>query len=63
MPSSKWKLSCSLAIFHHALVLLLNYNCDRGTLRFNKLLNIGPFDFVIAVKIGKNSWPFFGPLC
>jgi len=22
------KLSCSLAIFHHALVLLLRYNCD-----------------------------------
>jgi len=23
-----WKLSCSLNIFHHVLVLLLRYNCD-----------------------------------
>jgi len=22
-----WKLSCSLTIFHHVLVLLLSYNC------------------------------------
>jgi len=30
------KLSCSLTIFHHVLVLLLSYNCDGGTLPFNK---------------------------
>jgi len=23
-----WKLSCSVTIFHHVLVLLLSYNCD-----------------------------------
>jgi len=23
-----WKLSCSVAIFHHVLVLLLSYNCN-----------------------------------
>jgi len=23
-----WKLSCSLTIFRHVLVLLLSYNCD-----------------------------------
>jgi len=24
---------------------------------------MGSYDFVIAVKFGKNGWPFFGPLC
>jgi len=26
-----WKLSCSVTIFHHVLVLLLSYDCDWGT--------------------------------
>jgi len=36
-----WKLSCYLTISHHVLVLLLSYNCDWGTLPFNKWLNMG----------------------
>jgi len=59
----KWKSSWSLTIFHHVLVLLLSYNCDWGTLPFNKSPSIGSYDFVIAVKIEKNSWPIFGILC
>jgi len=57
-----WKLSCSLAIFHHALVLLLRCNCDWATLSYNKLLSMGSYDFVTADKFGKNSWPYFWPL-
>ena len=56
------KLSYSLTVFHHVLVLLLRYNCDWGTLTFNKLLSMGSYDFVTAYKFGKNGWPFFGPL-
>ena len=32
-----WKLSWSVTIFHHKLVLLLSYNCDWGTLLFHKM--------------------------
>jgi len=27
---------------------------------FNKLLSMGSYDFVIADKLRKHGWPFFG---
>ena len=57
-----WKMSWSVTIFHHILVLLLSYNCDWGILSFHKLLGMGSYDFVTADKFGKNVWPFFSPL-
>ena len=56
-----WKLSSSLTIFHHILVLLLRCNCDWGILPFNKLVSMGSYDFVTAYKFGKMVGPFLAP--
>jgi len=44
-----------------SFVMLLNYNCNWGTLPFNKLLSMSSHEFVTADKFGKYGWPFLAP--
>jgi len=54
-----WKLSCSLTVFHHVLVLLLRYNYSWRTLPFDELLSMRSYDFVTTDKFEKMVHPFW----
>jgi len=58
-----WKLSCSITIFHHVLVMLLRYNSGWGTFPFNKLISIGSYSITLQLLISLEKMvdPFLAP--